>query len=112
MLEITAMIEVADALEAFFARYEHIAWAFISSVSFIAALFAIRYRYRYLFESSVDKAAEVKFKEYRQDQQGFMFDVVEARHDKMLDICFDNKKEIAALRENYAANNGRVIDSD
>jgi hypothetical protein len=112
VLEITAIIEVADALEAFFARYEHIAWAFISSVSFIAALFAIRYRYRYLFESSVDNAAEVKFKEYRQDQQGFMFDVAEARHDKMLGLYIDSQKDVAALRENYAANNGRVIDSD
>ena len=61
---------------------------------------------------SVDNAAEVKFKEYRQDQQGFMFDVAEARHDKMLGLYIDSQKDVAALRENYAANNGRVIDSD
>ena len=119
MLELVAIVDTADKLEAFFARYEHIAWAVISSVSFVAALFAIRYRYKHLFESEVNKSAEVKLKEYRQKQQGFMFDIQEARQDKMLDLYKSTQDEIrelrddiALLKENYAANNGRRINQE
>lgn len=86
------MFEWLDLLDAIFERYEHIAWAFFSFFGFLAAITAIVYRIKGIFDSAVEKAAEQIKKEYRQEHQGAFFDIQEARHDKMLDLY----KEILA----------------
>jgi len=79
------MLESLASLDATLAQYEHIAWAFFSLFGFFAAITAIVYRIKSIFDGSVQRAAEQIKKEYRQEHQGAFFDIQEARHDRLLD---------------------------
>ncbi len=79
------MFESLASLDATLAQYEHIAWAFFSLFGFFAAITAIVYRIKSIFDGAVQRAAEQIKKEYRQEHQGAFFDIQEARHDRLLD---------------------------
>ena len=91
------MLESLASLDATLAQYEHIAWAFFSLFGFFAAITAIIYRIKTIFDGSVQRAAEQIKKEYRQDHQGAFFDIQEERYDNLLDRYVELHKLICDI---------------